>query len=178
VGSSRESRSRWAALQRGAVALGVLAVVGCTSDSEPESGTVGQENAYVAIVRWEIEQSEPVVDDDGDVEVPVIYLAAGSGETVDVGVQASVVATVDDAAIIRFADQAADALDEGAVGEPVKDDGVLVIIDEFEAGQPTADARVSRYRSIDDDTTWILELTATDAGVDVTEAVEVSDATT
>lgn len=178
MGSIRESRSRWVALQRSAVTLGVVAVVGCTSDPESESGTVGQENAYVAIVRWEIEQSEPVVDEDGDVEVPVIYLAAGSGETVDVGVQASVVATVDDAATIRFADQAAHALDEDAVGEPVKDDGVLVVIDEFEAGQPTVDARVSRYRSIDDDATWILELTATDTGADVTEAVEASDAST
>ncbi len=108
----------------------------------------------------------------------MIYLAAGSGETVDVRVQANVVATVDDAAIIRFADQAADAVDDGVEGEPVKDDGVLVVVDEFEADQPTVDARISRYRSIDDDTTWILELTATDEGADVTEAVEAEDSTT
>jgi hypothetical protein len=172
------SRSRRAALKCGAATLGVLAVVGCTSDPTPQSGTVAPETAYVAIVRWEIEQNEPVLDEDGDVEIPVIYLAAASGETVDVGVQANVVATVDDTATIRFADQAADALDDEAVGEPVKDDGVLVVIDEFEIGQPTADARVMRYRSIDDETRWILELTATEAGVDVTEAVEVVDAAT
>ena len=172
------SRSRRAALKCGAVTLGVLAVVGCTSDPETQSGTVGLETAYVAIVRWEIEQSEQVVDEDGNVESPVIYLAAASGETVQVGVQANVVATIDDAAIIRFADQAVDALDDEVVDEPVKDNGVLVVIDEFEIGQPTADARVSRYLSIDDDTTWILELTATEAGVDVTEAAEAVDVTT
>ena len=93
------------------------------------------------------------------------------------GVQANVVATIDDAAVIRFADQAVEALDDEVLDEPVKDNGVLVVIDEFEIGQPTADARVSRYLSINDDTTWILELTATEAGVDVTEAAEAVDVT-
>ena len=171
-------RSRGSALHLSAAALVVLAIVGCTSDPEPELGTLSPEAAYVAIVEWEIEQTEPVVDDDGEVVLPVIYLAAASGETIEVGVQANVVATVDDTAVIRFADQAADALDTGTAGEPVKDDGVLMVIDEFEVGSPTADARVSMYRSTDDDTTWILELTATDTGVDVSDAAEVLDATT
>ena len=172
------SRSRRCALKLGAVALAVLAGVGCTSDPEPERGTVSSENAYIAIVEWEIDQTEPVVDDDGEVELPVIYLAAASGETIEVGVQANVVSTVDDTAVIRFADQAADALDAGTAGEPVKDDGVLMVIEEFEVGAPTADARVSLYRSTDDDRTWILELTATETGVDVTDAAEAVDATT
>jgi hypothetical protein len=165
-------------LKFGAATLCVLAVVGCTSDPEPEGRTVGPGKAYVAIVRWEIAQTEPVLDEDGEVEAPVIYLAAGSGETVDVKVQANVVATVDDAAIIRFADQAANAVDDGVEGEPVKDDGVLVVLDEFEADQPTVDVRISRYRSLDDDTTWLLELTATAEGADVTAAVEAEDSAT
>jgi len=172
------SRSRRVVLKFGAVTLGALAIVGCTSDPAPQSGTVDLENAYVAIVRWEIEQSEPVLDENGDVETPVVYLAAASGETVEVGVQANVVATIDDEAVIRFADHAADALDDETDDVPVKDDGVLVVIDEFEIEQPTANARVSLYRSIDDDTTWILELTATEAGADVTEAAEAVDTTT
>ena len=69
-------RSRRAALKFGAVTLGVLAVVGCTSDPETQSGTVGLDTAYVANVRWEIEQREPVLDEDGNVESPLIYLAA------------------------------------------------------------------------------------------------------
>ncbi len=107
----------------------------------------------------------------------MIYLASGSGETVDVRVQANVVATVDDAATIRFADSAVEAVDEGVDGEPVKDGGVLIVVDEFDDGQPTVDARVSRYRSVDDHRTWILELTASEEGADVTEAVEADDAT-
>jgi hypothetical protein len=165
-------------LKYGAATLGVFTVLGCTSDPASERGTVSPEHAYVAIVRWEIDRTEPVVDEDGDVEVPVIYLASGAGATVDVGVQANVVATIDDSATIRFVDQAADALDEGVEGQPVKDDGVLVVVDEFDGEQSKVDARISWYRSTDDHSTWILELTATDDGADVTAAVEAEDATT
>jgi hypothetical protein len=51
------------------------------------------------------------------------------------------------------------------------------VVDEFDAGQPTVDVRISRYRSVDDATTWILELTATDDGAEVTGAVESDDTT-
>ena len=161
----------------GVVTLGVPAALGCSSDPMPADTTVGPENAFIAVVQWELEETEPIVDEDGDVEAPVIYLAAGSGETVDVGVQANVVATIDESAVIRFADQAVDAVDVGVDGEPVKDDGVLLVVDAFESGQPEVDARISRYRSIDDDTNWILRLTATDEGVDVSDAVEADDST-
>ena len=162
-------------LRSGAPFLAALVVVGCASDPESGPVTVAPETAYVAIVQWELDQVEPVVDEAGDVVAPVIYLASASGETVDVRVQASVVSTVDEAAVIRFADQAADALDADLDGEPVKDNGVLVVVDKFEPGQTTVVARISRYRSIDDETTWTLELTATDDGADVTGAVESSD---
>ncbi len=81
------SRSRRVVLKCGAVTLGALAIVGCTLDPARQSGTVGLETAYVAIVRWEIEQREPVLGEDGDVETPVMYLASASGETVEVGLR-------------------------------------------------------------------------------------------
>ena len=118
-------------------------------------------NAYTAIVRWEIERSDPVIDADGNVEEPVIYLAAAAGGTVDVRVQANVVSNIDDAAVIRFADDARDARDETLDNEPVKDDGVMILIDEFEPDQAIVEARIVRYQSIDDDNAWILEVTAT-----------------
>lgn len=139
----------------------MAALVGCTSTSEPERATVTPANAYTAIVRWEIERSEPVIDADGNVEAPVIYLAAGSGGTVDVGVQADVVSNIDDAAVIRFADDARDARDIEIDDEPVKDNGVMILIDEFEPDQAIVDGRIVRYLSIDDDNAWILEIIAT-----------------
>lgn len=161
MGSDREQRRRG---KRGAAAaaFALLAIVGCASDPEPERATVTPTSAYTAIVRWELEQSEPVVDADGNVEAPVIYLAAGSGGTVDVHVQANVVSDIDDAAVIRFVDDVRDARDETLDGEPVKDDGVMIMVDEFEPDQANVEARIVRYRSIDDDDAWILELSATD----------------
>ena len=143
-------------------AAAALALVGCTSDPEPKRATVTPTSGYTAIVRWEIERSEPVVDADGNVETPVIYLAASSGETVDVRVQANVVSNIDDAAVIRFADHASDARDETLEDQPVKDDGVMILIDDFEPDQARVEVRIVRYQSIDDDNAWILEVMATD----------------
>lgn len=160
-GHSRMARSVAAA------AVGVFALVGCTSDPEVVRPTVTPTNASIAIVRWEIERNEPVIDADGNVETPVIYLAAGAGGTVDVGVQASVIATIDDTAVIRFVDDARDARDEGLDNEPVKDDGVMILIGEFEADQTKIDARIVRYVSNDDVQEWTLSITATDDGATV-----------
>ena len=156
-----------------AAVVAVLALVGCTSDPQPERATVTPANAYTAIVRWEIERNEPVTDADGNVEAPVIYLAAGSGGTVDVRVQADVVANIDDGAVIRFADDARDARDARLDNEPVKDNGVMILIDEFEPDQAKVEARIVRYQSIDDNSTWILHVTATATG----ESAAVSSAT-
>ncbi len=149
-----------AALSVAAAAVALLGLVGCASDPKPQRATVTPTNAYAAIIRWEIAQAEPVIDADGNAEVPVIYLAAGSGATVDVRVQADVVAKIDDAAVIRFVDDARDARDETLDNEPVKDHGVMISIDEFEPDQAKVVARIVRYQSIDDDNTWILEVTA------------------
>jgi hypothetical protein len=172
VGSDRNSvRNRGAlSVAVAAVAVLALALVGCASDPEPERATVTPSNAYTAIVRWEIARTEPVIDADGDVEAPVIYLAAGSGGTVDVRVQAHVVADIGDAAVIRFADDARDARDEQLDNEPVKDNGVMILIDDFEPDQAKVDARIVRYQSIDDDTTWVLEVAATKDNVAVASA--------
>ncbi|MDC3332430.1 hypothetical protein OAV42_02915, partial [Ilumatobacter sp.] len=88
--------------------------------------------------------------------------AASSGETVDVRVQANVVSNIDDVAVIRFADHASDARDETLEDQPVKDDGVMILIDDFEPDQARVEVRIVRYQSIDDDNAWILEVMATD----------------
>jgi len=158
-----------------AAVAGVIALVGCTSDPEPVQPTVTPGNAYTAIVRWELEQTEPIVDADGNVVEPIIYLAAGSGGMVDVRVQADVVSAIDDAAVIRFADDARDARDESLDQIPVKDDGIMLLIDEFEPDQAKVEARTVRYRSLDDNDAWILEVVATDDGATVTSANVVTE---
>lgn len=175
VGSDRKSGRSGRAWRVAAAAAALLAIVGCTSDPEPGRSTVTPSDAYTAIVRWEIERSERVVDSDGNVEAPVIYLAAGSGGTVDVGVQADVVSNIDDDAVIRFADDARDARDDDLDNEPIKDDGVMILIDEFEPDQAKVDGRIVRYVSFDDDDAWVLEITATDDGAVVESEVLVTE---
>lgn len=170
MGSGRNIAGSRAALGVAVAAVVALALGGCSSDAEPEQATVTPANAYAAIVRWEVEQNEPVIDDDGNIEAPVIYLAAGSGGTVDVRVQADVISDIDDAAVIRFADDARDARDVSLDNEPIKDDGVMILVDEFEPDQAQVDARVVRYRSIDDDHAWILQVIATASGAEVASA--------
>lgn len=159
-----------------ATVLGALALVGCTSEPAPERATVTPGSAYISIVEWEVEQTEPVIDEEGNVEPPVIYLASVLGGTIDAGVQAEVVATIDDTAIIRFADDPRDARDEGTEGEPVKDEGVMLVLDEFEPDRAVVEAHVARYRSADDVATWRLEVTASDDGATVTAAALVEPA--
>ena len=158
------------AIRVASAAVALLAFAGCTSEPEPARPTVTPTSAYTAIVRWEIEQNEPVIDAKGNVEAPVIYLASGSGGTVDVRMQASVVSNIDDAAIIRFADNALDARNDTLEAEPIRDDGVMILIDDFELGQAGVNARITRYVSIDDDNAWILEINATDDGAVVETA--------
>jgi hypothetical protein len=171
VGFDRYSLRSRAALGVAAAGVAVFALVGCSSDPEPNLATVTPAKAYTAIVRWEIERSEPVLDADGNVEAPVIYLAAGAGGTVDVRVQADVVANIDDAAVIRFADDARDARDKELENIPVKDNGIMILIDEFEPDQAKVEARIVRYRSIDDNSTWILQMTSTSDGAAVSSAI-------
>lgn len=173
----RSGRKKWAVA---AAVLGMLALIGCRSDPESVRPAVTAANAYTAIVRWEIDQTEPVVDDNGEEQAPVIYVAGGSGVTVDVAVQAAVVSAIDEDAVVRFTDDVRDAVDEGLEGEPVKDEGVMIVVDDFEVGQLRADTRISRYRSADDATTWRLDITADAAiadGAGVTAATPTDDTT-
>lgn len=149
----------------------VLVLAGCSSDPAPVRATVEPAGAYAAIVRWEVDRLEPVIDDDGNVEAPVIYLASGSRGTIDVQLQADVVTEIGEDAVIRFADDARDALDESLDDEPVKDDGVLIVLDDFQPDQSTAEVRIDRYRTIDDDTEWLLEITAVDDGATVNSSI-------
>jgi hypothetical protein len=151
----------------------VATLTACTSDGDPPAPPdITTAEAFGAIVRWEVARHDPVVDQGGDATLPVIYLRAASGGTVDIGVQADVVSAVVDDAVIRFSDDADDSLNEDLEGAPVKDDGVLLIVSSLATGGATMDVVVRRYQSIDDDISWHMQIVASDEGAKVTEAVE------
>lgn len=139
-----------------------------TTDGEPVVTEIGPADAITALVRWHVDVTEPVVDDAGDVELPIVYLASATGETIDVGIQAAVAERTADDAVVRFADDRSEAVDDGADEHPVKDDGVLLLLGELPEPAPTVTFPVTRYRAADDEQILEIEVAATSAGAELT----------
>ena len=139
-----------------------------TTDGEPVVTEIGPADAITALVRWHVDASEPVVDDAGDIVLPIVYIASATGETIDVGIQAAVAERTTDDAVVRFADDRSEAVDDGEDAHPVKDDGVLLLLGELPEPAPTVTFPVTRYRAADDEQTLEIEVAATGGGVEVT----------
>lgn len=165
---SRRRRRRRFSIVSGAALL----LAACGSDDAADDREVGAADVYTAVVRWELGEHPPTTNEAGEEELPVIYLASSGGGTVDVGVQADVVEATNDEAVVRFADDGSEAIDADEPGEPVKDDGVMFIVGAMEDGETTIDIVVDRYRSLDDDVTLRMRITATSDGADVISALE------
>src|SRR6187402_1813460 len=82
-------------------------VTGC-SDESGATNVVEPAAAYTAIVEWQAAEQEPILDDKGEPKLPVIYVVAADGATVDVGIQAAVAKSTVDDAVVRFADDVSD----------------------------------------------------------------------
>jgi hypothetical protein len=160
VGGNQAARA--AGIARCAVAA-VLTVgaVGCSDESPDVDRAVQPADAYVAVVEWEVGQQDPVVDDDGEVVLPVVFVASGDGSTIDVGVQAAVAEATSDWATVRFADQPSDAFDPGLEGEPVRENGVMLLVGPLPDAAPSVEIQVIRSVAVDASEGFLLEVTAT-----------------
>ena len=154
--------------------LRILAVVGltlsaaaCTSDGDEPSG-IGAADALTAVVDWQVGRIGPPTTGQA---LPVVYIAAEDGTTIDAAVQAKVANNTVDLAKVRFADVRDDAIDVDVDGRPVKDDGVLLIVDEFDVkGSSELPIGVSIYHDAADEQHLVLTVTAGDAGAEVTSS--------
>jgi hypothetical protein len=140
------------------LAVGVVACADDPSDGDPN---VTPAAAYVALVEWQVSDQEPVLDDDGEVVVPVVFVATDDGSTIDVGVQAEVAEATADWANVRFADQPAETFESGVEGEPVRDDGVMLLVGPLPAAAPSIQLDVVRYVAVDDSEALRVEVAAT-----------------
>jgi hypothetical protein len=157
-------RARWIL-----AVVGLAATLGaCASSSADEPPTVGAGDAYTAIVNWQVGQFGPPTT---GAPLPVIYVTAEDGQTIDPGVQAKVANKTVDVAKVRFADVRNDAIDADVEGEPVKDDGVLLIVDKFDTkGASSLPIGVTVYHDADDTRHLVLVVAATDTGAEVTSS--------
>lgn len=139
------------------VALGVFAFASC-DDDETASDVVGPAAAITAVVAWQTGEQEPVIADDGEVQLPVIYVVAEAGTTIDVGVQADVAESTVDWATVRFADDIADTFDPDVAGEPVRDEGVMLLVGPIPEPAPSIELPLVRYTAVDDGEPLVVEI--------------------
>lgn len=153
----------------GAVAvLGVLTVASC-DDDETDSDLVGPADAITAVVAWQAGEQEPVIADDGEVQLPVIYVVADAGTTIDVGVQAEVAESTVDWATVRFADDIADTFDPDLEGEPVRDDGVTLLVGPIPEPAPSIELDLARYTAVDESEPFVVEIVSEPAPDDTSD---------
>lgn len=148
--------------------LGAFALASCDGDETP-SGEVGPADAITAVVAWQAGEQEPVIADDGEVQLPVIFVVADAGTTIDVGVQADVAESTVDWATVRFADDIADTFDEDLEGEPVRDDGVMLLIGPIPEPARSIELPLVRYTAVDDGEPLVVEIVSEPAPDDTSD---------
>jgi hypothetical protein len=153
----------------GAVALlGAFALASCDDDETP-SDVVGPADAITAVVAWQAGEQEPVIADDGEVQLPVFYVVADAGTTIDVGVQADVAESTVDWATVRFADDIADTFDPDLEGEPVRDDGVMLLVGPIPEPARSIELPLVRYTAVDDGEPLVVEIVSEPAPDDTSD---------
>lgn len=163
VGGSRATPTRPSRWHAFVITAALLPALGACGDDDPATdGDVTPAGAYTAMVIWQADQHEPVLDDDGEEMLPVVYVVTADDDEIEVGVQAAVAEATADVAIVRFADQPGEAFDTNVDGEPVIDQGSMLSVGPLPSPAPVISVAVVRHLSADDVEPFDLEITATE----------------
>lgn len=137
-----------------------IGVVSCTDDPGAPDVVVRPVDAITAIIAWQADEQQPVTDADGTVQLPVIFVVAGDGATIDVGVQADVAQATVDVATVRFADDVTDTFDPTLEGQPVREQGVMLLLGAIPDAAPKITVDVNRFVAVDTSEALRVEITA------------------
>jgi len=140
--------------------LAAFVLVACDNDNTAPTDVVGPADAITAVVAWQADEQEPVLDASGTEQLPVIFVVADGGGTIDIGVQAAVAAATADWATVRFADDVADTFDPRLDHEPVRNDGVMLLIGPMPVPARTVEVNLVRYATVDDGEPFTLMITS------------------
>lgn len=158
-----------------------MAIAACEGDDGTPVDAVGSADAITAIVAWQAGEQDRVVDARGEPELPVIFVVADDGNTIDVGVQADVTGATSEWATVRFADDLSDAFDADVEGEPVRSDGALLLLGPIPEPEPRVEIDLVRYTALGDSEPFTLEITigtsTTDTGPDAAPRASVTAVT-
>jgi hypothetical protein len=160
VGETQARRSTRATRSSVALLLVALTIAACGDGEPAETDVVDTADAITAIIAWQADGQEPVLDDQGDPQQPVIFVVPADGATLDVGVQADVTGATVDWATVRFADDVADTFDPAIEGEPVRENGSMLMIGPIPESARSIEVDVVRYTSATDAEALTLEITS------------------
>jgi hypothetical protein len=90
--------------------------------------------------------------------LPVLFALEADGGLVPAGVQVAVIKAMKDSADVRFLDEREGAIEHDQPGEPVKDDGTLVVVSEIPPAGGQVEVDVERYRAAADRTEFVVVL--------------------
>ncbi|MEX2626643.1 MAG: hypothetical protein WD225_07145 [Ilumatobacteraceae bacterium] len=147
----------------------MLVVSAACSESDPVEEGSGRDAAVIEQVIREL-AGEPDESDESD-DVPVVYVVGVDG-TIGIEVQASVAAALVDHIDVRFVDERVEAIDETVDGRPVRDDGVLLVIQDVPVEGEEIEVQVDRYVAFEDEERMVVSLEYDDPEWDVTSSVE------
>jgi hypothetical protein len=146
---------------------GLVALAGCGS-STAKPRAIGTADAYLAIVTWELGQLGPPAT---DASLPIVYIATEDGKSIDAGAQAKVVKAIVQQAKVRFTDVRDDAIDTQVTDAPVKDGGVMLIVDKLDdTTSSRLEVPIIVYHNKSDQQRTTLTMVSTDGGATVTSA--------
>jgi hypothetical protein len=140
--------------------LAVLTIAACGAGEPVETDVVDTTDAIIAIIAWQTDEQDPILDDQGEPQQPVIFVVPADGATIDVGVQADVAAATVDWATVRFADDITDTFDPAIEGEPVRENGSMLLIGPIPEPARSIELDVTRYTAATDAEPLRLEITS------------------
>ena len=159
------------------LAVAMVAIVGagagCDSPNDDEVSRDG--HVYIAAIREVLTEQPPPPEPD---ELPVVFVVGIGEEDIAADVQAEVLRALDDDAVVRFADERAEAVAEDEPDVPVLDAGVLLVVGEI-AGDDDAievEVDIEVYRSDQDWSKRVLTIASGPSQWTVTSSSELPDA--
>ena len=135
-------------------------------DDDADANGVRAADVLSATIR-DIVAGQPAPTDSEE-HKPVVFVVGVGEDGIEAGVQAEVATELRDDIDVRFADAREEPIDGGAEDEPVRDDGVLLLVSDVpESGDPV-EMSVEIYRSLSDWTKAIFTITVADGSWSVT----------
>jgi len=154
------------------VSAALLATPACGDDDETPDSSSRDSDVYSAILDT-VAAEEPVEDE----ETPLLYVAPlGNEKPIPLDVQVSVVDAIADVAVVRFVDEAEQAIDQDGEGEPVLDDGLLVSLGSVPPDGSSVHVPGELYRTAADTSAVEYEVNETADGWVVIQARSASEA--